>query len=420
MPDDIQELSGPITSAEPPLYIVGTNLGLAWEGPLDVAPSAFTSEAPNARLRFWMVRHVGAMSVDNTNVTGMDFTDLPANVSVVEWKSGVGEMEYDDRPRLRENFIDVTPFCPFFQQFMTLLPGITLGQAKKLQCDLIDVLFDSKRQMPYAYAIAAGNYTWDATDGSVAHMAAITIPSITGSVAGGSGSLVDQINNQNASLVAQLNSQKGSLVSQINVTITSFNSNIESAGDALVSAINSSITNAVNAGFNEVNSEIAAQINALMTWMNTYWIGYAGDTINTISNKLQAVTYDSGSSYQASPGLAGNLPTIAGGQYVGNVDATAGGVSYECGDVAGIGVGDITTNPIAAGSGPGAAVIQFMPIEGTALVNLTVTEMGSIISGIETRRNNLMTTQRTKKNAVNALTALEDVIAYDVTTGWPS
>jgi hypothetical protein len=61
-----------------------------------------------------------------------------------------------------------------------------------------------------------------------------------------------------------------------------------------------------------------------------------------------------------------------------------------------------------------------MPIEGTALVNLTVTEMGSIISGIETRRNNLMTVQRTKKNAVNALTEIADVIAYDVTADWPT
>jgi hypothetical protein len=422
MTDDAQELTGPITSATPPLTLVGGNLALQWEGPpLDVQPTAFTSEAPNARLRFWMVRHVAAMGVDNTNVVGMDYTDLPDNIAMVEWKQGVGEIEYNDRPRLRENFIDVTPYCPFFQQFMERLPRLTLAQAKKIQCDLIDVLFDSKRQMPYAYAIASGNYTWDATDGSVAHMAATTIPSITGSVAGGTGSLVDQINNQNAALVAQLNSQKSSFVTQINGAISSFNNNIEGAGDALVSGINANIVNAVNAGFNEVNAEITAQANALFAWMSTNWIGYSGDTLNTISNRLQLQTFgDPLNITAAAPGLAGNLPAIAGSQYFGSVAATAIAVGYECGDVAGISVADIATNPISPGAGPGAATIQFMPIEGTAPVNVTVTEMGSIMSGIETRRNNLMTTQRTKKNAVNALTTIAAVIAYDVTAGWPS
>jgi hypothetical protein len=465
MTDDVQELTGPITTAEPPLYIVGTNLGLAWEGPLNVAPSVFTSEQPNARLRFWMVRHVTAMGVDNTNVTGMDYTDLPANVSVVEWKSGVGEIEYDDRPRLRENFIDVTPYCPFFQQFMTLLPRITVAQAKKIQCDLIDVLFDSKRQMPYAYNIAAGNFTWDATDGTVAGMSIATIPQLIQNLTGTSDStvvgklntLVDEIN---AKIVNPGNQLKGEINSGVvtpgnqnkdagNGLVSEINSDVVNVANALVAEINSDIVSPVFNGFNSINgnlsgvntgvvdpvNSIVSLVNSrIVTHLNTSVLGYIGDTINTINNRLQSGNVDIAGSPTALavPGLGGNLPTMTA------IDVGATSIGSNPNQVASIetnfpAIGTsfpgtfaaMTATFIAIGYAsttpdPSITPIQWTPIGQADPVILTATEMAGLMSGITTRRNNLLTTKFNKIAAVNALTEIVDVIAYDVTTGWPS
>jgi hypothetical protein len=107
--------------------------------------------------------------VDNATVSGMDFSSLPANLWMVQWTDGKGELENQidantNDNGLRERFIDVVPYAPFFQQFLAKLPMLTLAQAQQVQIDLIKQIFESKRQDPYHYPIAAGDYTWDASD----------------------------------------------------------------------------------------------------------------------------------------------------------------------------------------------------------------------------------------------------------------
>jgi hypothetical protein len=53
------------------------------------------------------------------------------------------------------------------------------------------------------------------------------------------------------------------------------------------------------------------------------------------------------------------------------------------------------------------------------MVRMSMASMRSLIASIQQRRTTLQNTQLAKTNAINALTTMAAVIAYDVTTGWP-
>jgi hypothetical protein len=61
-----------------------------------------------------------------------------------------------------------------------------------------------------------------------------------------------------------------------------------------------------------------------------------------------------------------------------------------------------------------------VPFGGTATVSVTTTEQTTINNGISGQVKNLTTTKNSKVAAVNALTTVAAVVAYDVTAGWPS
>jgi hypothetical protein len=354
---------------------------------------------------------------------------------------------------------------------MTLLPRITVAQAKKIQCDLIDVLFDSKRQMPYAYNIAAGNFTWDATDGTVAGMSIATIPQLIQNLTGTSDStvvgklntLVDEINakivNPGNQLKGEINSNAvnpgNALKNEINSSVINvgnalkneINSNVVSQGNALTTEINNDIVtptyngfNSINGVFAAVNSQIVTPGNSLAYHLDMTVLGdwttdaATGGGPNTLNNKLRhARGYDEATyGSDASPGLGGNIahsgvsftnigtnPNQVASIETGFAALTTTFVAMTATFVAmtatfGV-IGYASTTP-----DPSIAPIQWTPIGQANPVTLTATEMAGLMSGITTRRNNLLTTKFNKIAAVNALTEIADVIAYDVTTGWPS
>jgi hypothetical protein len=449
-----------VDSAEAPLVLSGGNLALAYQAPFGVAAQAFTSEPARSRLRFWLVPgvEVNSMGVDNSNVIGMDYSSLPPGVTVVIWENGVGNVEYGGT-RLRQNFVDVTPYVQFFQQFMALLDGITLTQAQKIQTDLIDVLYDAKRQMPYHYPIAAGDYMWETTDPTVAAMSTATIPTIIGyntgtsdsTVVGKINALIDQINawivNPGNILVDQINAQFGNG----NVLINNINTQIVNVANALTIQINVSVVSGVNdtvvAGVNSVvdgvvstvnvvvsaiNAGIVSVGNAFITFFNAMLGGWADGSIsgaNTINNRLRTVLTADGQ--VAVPGLSTDLA------HSSSVFSTIDGIS-----IGHIGtIGGVTENPISALSpvfaavpahpfqtfphqgvspDPALASINWTPLGSASTVTLSATEMSGLMSGISQRRASLLNVCTTKKNQVNALTTLAAVIAYDVTSGWPA
>ncbi len=123
-------------------------------------------------LDFVISRDEGIVAIDNQPLA-IDTSPVPANVAMVAYDctSGAGSIEYNDRLRLLEPFIDLTPYSSYVNAWLTAATAIaampiTLAQAKNVKLGLVDGVFNSKRQLP----IAALGYTWDATDQSMLGM----------------------------------------------------------------------------------------------------------------------------------------------------------------------------------------------------------------------------------------------------------
>jgi hypothetical protein len=162
------------------------------------------------------------MSIDNATVKGMDFSALLSampDLWMVQWTEGKGEIErieFDENNEasnlngLREIFVDVTPYAPLFQQFLTRMQAkeLLLPQAKKVQIDVIGLIFESKRQAPFHYPVAAGDFWWDASD--VGPMSAKTTSSVADLVAA-VNALTTRVNNlANRSIIWRVNQRPSS------------------------------------------------------------------------------------------------------------------------------------------------------------------------------------------------------------------
>jgi hypothetical protein len=354
-------------------------------------------------VRFWLARRQNIMSVDNASVGSMNYAALASNVNFVEWRdAGEGEVEYSDRPPMRESTIDVLPYCPYFDQFLLKLVGITLTQAKKVKKDLIAEVYNTKRQAPFHYVVAAGDYFWDATD---ATLFSSTIPAIQNATAS-INAIVTALN----AVVAYYNSN---FVNAINGNATIGNANATIANilttqlGALVAEINSSIVDATNLGFNSVDAldaSIYAQGNALVSFLN----------ITTIAS-LNAATVPIGSALLNSPLLPITGIDFAAGGSNPNRDSY---VSAPSPGTQSVGMISTTAAPWTNLSPVATSNVQWIPVGGTAPVTVTPAEQAAILNGIAVRSADLNTKKNTKTNAVNACTTIGQVIAYDVTTGW--
>src|SRR5215467_15344341 len=132
---------------------------------------------------WWILPSQGRVTVDDATLTGIDCSSIPADIYLVRWwgDKGKGEILYnhDAQFPVREKFTDLTPYVPLFNEWMSIAesesPPISLSQAKSVKADMIDALFNTKRQAPFHYPVAAGDYYWDASD---ATMQASTVPAI--------------------------------------------------------------------------------------------------------------------------------------------------------------------------------------------------------------------------------------------------
>jgi hypothetical protein len=340
-------------------------------------------------MRWWLNTDHKRFCVDNAVVSGLDFSGLPTDVWMVQWVDGKGEIErqFDKDTNdngLRERFVDIIPYCGYFQDFLSLVKFLTLPQAKKVQIDLINEVYNSKRQAPFYYPIAAGNYWWDATDDT---LFSSTIPAIQNATA--------SLNAAMAALnpvVAQINSNTVAIINQ--------NAGI---GNTLVAQINSNIVNYNNA----MIPTFDAMGNALIAYVNDTVLGtQAAGVINTVNYGL---FLPGGSAPEAHPpGIPYDIPHYA---------VTWGNPYYS----AAVGPGTfnnataISYTPLPPVSVSNAS---WIPIGATAPVTVTPAEQAGIMNGIAARTNALNVKRNTKIGQVNALTTIAAVIAYDVTTGW--
>jgi hypothetical protein len=148
-------------------------------------------------LDFVISRSEGIVSIDNQPLV-INTSSVPANVAIVVYdcSSGAGSIEYNDRLRILEPFIDLTPYASFINAWLTAAAAITgmpvtLAQAKTVKLGLVDGIFNSKRQLPISYA----GRTWDATDQSMLGMqAAIAAWDIAQSITNGDNQFSNNVN----------------------------------------------------------------------------------------------------------------------------------------------------------------------------------------------------------------------------------
>jgi len=342
-------------------------------------------------VRWWLnTDPPNLFSVDNASVSGMDFSGLDSDIFMIQWTDGKGEIErqFDKDTNdngLREGFFDVTPYAPLFQQFLRKTPWLTLDQAKKVQIDLILQLFDSKRQMPFHYAVAAGDYWWDASDGS---MYAGSIPSI------------QNLNASVGQIIARINSIQSWLDSLCGV----ISSGISDVGDNVVYQINNNVVGIHNAAIYADNVNNVAAGDALVNYINTVICPAIKTTLLASVPSGEATILVNGAA-----GTGAQSSTV-----IDFVDNPYNMTSISADFVS------ISPPSYAALPPVGSTNVQWIPIGSSTPVNVTPAEQAAILQGIASRTNALNQVKYTKTAEVTALTTIDSVIDYDVTTGWPA
>lgn len=384
-------------------------------------------------MRWWLTTDAPRVfSVDNAAVKGMDFSALEPDIWMVQWTEGKGEIERQDDDGnnlngLREPFIDITPYAPFFQQFLRLIKAkaLLLPQAKKVQTDLIREIYESKRQLPFHYPVAAGDYWWDATDetlfSSTASGLQNTIAKLN-TVIDKLNGLVPGINSVDANLAATANSADSAIISGINAQFGTINAGISAIGNVLVAQVNSAIAeinSSIVTPHNNAIDSVDAYGNALVSYINVSMLGSLG-VPGAIS--INMGLYVAPGQPGPPPGIPGPIAhstmswdnpnsataitSIAPGVF-NDVSAITPGAPVSGGPVPWT---NITHVPVANAS--------WIPVGATAPVNVTPAEQAAIMSGIAARTTDLNAKKNTKLGQVAALTTIDAVIDYDVTTGW--
>ena len=353
------------------------------------------------------------MSVDNAAAKGMDFSALPPNLWMVQWIDGKGEIEYqtsDGRNLngLRDPFTDVMPYAPYFQQFLILMQsqGLLLPQAKRVQCDLIETIYDSKRQMPISYLGDSWNCSDKEVDGMTQKAASVMAALFAGQTLEGNdalSSMTTQINDAIDVLETQINTAFGGNTTQINAAFVNDRDNVNVA----ISQITSQTTTAVNT----VASQGSTAVDNLRLAINDVVVQQTRFSVSDLKSQV---------------GSAMAFPIDVSGvndgpefivQQAGLPGANAPGTGITQAAVSGVSIPGVADIP-GSGMVPPTTIIPWIPLNSTVARNLTFAQFSELLDLIADRRFALNQTAITKKITVNAMTTISAVIAYDVTTGW--
>jgi hypothetical protein len=292
---------------------------------------------------FVVARSEGIVAIDNQPLA-VDTSPLATNIELIAYDctNGSGKIEYNDRLRLLDTFIDVTPYVRFVNAWLsqaaliTTTP-LTLPLAKNIKLALVDGIFNSKRQLP----ITTLGRTWEATDQALMGMqAAVVSWDIAAAASSADTSLTHNFNGMG------INTSHSSYVSASPPTV------------------------------------------------------YGGGAISYVPHYTtnQDGTFSTGNNVNS----AGFVGGVGGGGFASQANFNAAYSSA---------LQSTTTK------GPN---IDWPPLNSSVTVSLAMTDMQSLINSINVRRTALQNTWLAKRNAINALSTIAVVIAYDVTTGWPS
>jgi hypothetical protein len=314
-------------------------------------------------MRFTIIRSESMVVIDNAPLV-LDCSTVPANVEVVAYEDTGGTVEYNDRPSVRVMFTDPSPYQPILNSWMTTSaaasPALQLAQAKTIKAGLVEGIFHHKRRLPYS----AVGYSWDTNAESIASLETLV-----------RGKASISLSSDTSVLVASINDAFSVLTNQINDKVVAEN-NI-SAGN-----VNGwSTTMAIN----------WANLDLVYQQLNGTTGGASTGTQHTHTYFVYGYTLDV--NYR-SPGAGGfqSMTNLSGVTISGGVNMTSS-LNY---------TGTIATQPLNSGS----------------MVNVPASDVNVALQGIAARRETLNSNRLTKQAAINALTTIPAVVAYDATTGW--
>lgn len=193
-------------------------------------------------MKFLLVPPENLVVIDNATVNGIV---IPIDVALVIWNGSSGEIEPKGGMPVRTTFSDLSPYVPYLNAFIgapltiTQLPLLDVGmslplklvQAKQIKSDMIDALFDYKRQVQIAWS----SWWWDAADESYRAMLLTLLPSQQQEVT----LLVNAVNSQ-------MSTYSSNLAYMYNGYIGSFALSYPSSYDTFGRSFN---TNGTNYGF---------------------------------------------------------------------------------------------------------------------------------------------------------------------------
>jgi hypothetical protein len=158
---------------------------------------------------------------------------LALNINFVQWNgvTGIGQIIYNDRMPLPEQFTDPSPYQAYINQWITTSAlaatnPLSLVQAQAIKNSLIGTIYGVKRQQPVNATVTAGNYNWDASDSAVARMNTLA-----------SFAYIDNVN----SIISTFDSEISTFIGDYNGLrsgYTSFVSNLQTNLNTWVTALN--------------------------------------------------------------------------------------------------------------------------------------------------------------------------------------
>jgi len=413
-------------------------------------------------VKFLIVPASNLVCIDNQSVAVFGAT-IPSNVRMVCWStdSCAGEIEYNDRSKVRVPFIDMVAYAGVMSAWIMGV-GLTLDGAKYIKYAIIDSIYHSKRTMPFSYI----GYFWDARDPSMTQLSA--------ALAAAAGLLdpVSVLLTANTPWIVPGNVTNGSFATVEGIGAGNL------GGGAWARKL---VPISLGPG-NSIPIQIGTPGAAPDTWFYSASMflakGAAGTSAGLASQCIGDVANSGGAwggtGYGAGgaggphgPGLAGAPPTD------GNHAGAGGAADYGAGGAGGAGgvfVSGVTnvgptpggdgTGPLPCGGGaggnpasqpgfnsglggayggggarggvdgrPGALLVRYQigPSGGIActtldqqLVYLGPQGLAAVINAIFGRRTPLAARCAQLRSEVAALTTIAAVANYDVTTGWPS
>lgn len=314
-------------------------------------------------MRFLIAPSENLMSIDNAVATipGALF-NLQSTISFAVWDAySGGEYEFSDRPAMHEHFLDPSFAEAAFNLWLTAqttaAPPLTLAQARAAKRNLVDGIYDARRQAPIAFL----SWSWDADDESFAAMQA-ALASWDSHAA---------VNSAFTYETAQINAALTTVAAQVNAEAHQTSTSTSVSPSASTSLSGGSVSSTAG-GITGMTSQPAGTTIAILPITSTFTPGSASTSVSAPASSSSVTTHS--------------------------------------------GIAATSLNDTGSISPP---AISWPPSGSSSTIPLTSAQMRGLIAAIQTRRSSLNILRQTQKAQIAALPTIQSVVAYSINVAWP-